>query len=183
MLIFMRSRDQRALQLRVYGTVPDFSLVAEDGRRVTSSDFAGRIFVADFIFTRCAGTCPVMSGQMRSLQAEFANLPDVLLVSITVDPGYDTQDILQQFAKQYGAVPKKWVFLTGDKSSIHHLAQKGFRLGVSEEGGTPVEPIIHSTKFVLVDRRSRIRGYYDGTEEESVKRLIDDVKALLKETS
>lgn len=182
-LIVFQNRGRQIPKLPVYSTVPDFSLVTEDGRRVSSGDLKGSVFVADFIFTRCAGTCPVMSGQMRELQNAFLDLPDVRLVSITVDPEYDTQEVLQKFAKQYGAKPQKWMFLTGDKATIHHLAQKGFRLGVSEEGGSAAEPIIHSTKFVLVDKQGRIRGYYDGTEEESVKRLIEDMRLLREETT
>jgi protein SCO1/2 len=181
-LILLQNRDERATQSPVYGTVPDFSLTAEDGRNVSLNDLSGKFFVVDFIFTRCAGTCPIMSRQMQVLQGEFVNLPDIRLVSITVDPDYDTQEVLQRYAKQYGSTPHKWTFLTGEKSSIHQLAQKGFRLGISEEDGTAAEPIIHSTKFVLVDQQRRIRGYYDGTEEESVQQLIVDIKRLVKES-
>lgn len=177
-LIVLQNRGPQTQPLPVYGAVPEFSLIAEDGRTISLDDLRGSMFIADFIFTRCAGTCPVMSRQMQVLQKEFVNDADIRLVSITVDPEYDTQEVLQKYAELYGARPGKWIFLTGEKSSIHSLAQKGFRLGVSEEGGTAAEPIIHSTKFVLVDMQGRIRGYYDGTEEESVKHLIDDVRTL-----
>jgi len=179
-LMVLQKRGSRTQALPVYGTVPEFSLIAEDGRTMALDDLRGRIFVVDFIFTRCAGTCPMMSRQMQVLQKEFADLTDIRLVSVTVDPEYDTPEVLRTYAHQYGASPDTWIFLTGEKSSIHRLAQQGFRLGVSDEGGTAAEPIIHSTKFVLVDRQGRIRGYYDGTEEESVKDLVKDIKVLVE---
>lgn len=180
-LIFVQNRQERKPQLPIYGAVPEFSLVAEDGRAVTRSDWFGKVAVVDFIFTYCAGTCPIMSTQMSKLQSVFAGSDAVRFVSITVDPERDTPEVLQEYAKQYDAKLHQWMFLTGEKSVIYQLSRNGFRLGVAEEEGSEEEPIIHSLKFVLLDRQSRIRGYYDGTEDESVQQLIVDMRTLLDE--
>lgn len=179
-LILLRPRD-RERQLPVLGSVPQFFLTAEDGRAVTRNDLADKLVVADFIFTHCAGTCPIMTESMVRLQSELAGYPDVHLVSFSVDPERDTPDVLKKYARAHGAIPGKWTFLTGEKKAIYELTRKGFRLGLAEEGGSPEEPILHSSKFVLVDRRVQIRGYYDGTEDAGLRKLIHDVRILREE--
>jgi protein SCO1/2 len=182
LFVVQKGGDDRQ-PLPVYGTVPEFSLTSEDGRTVNRNDLMGKVLVADFIFTRCGGTCPIMSARLVDVQTAMMDKDDVRLISFTVDPDYDTPEVLRQYAKRYNAVPGLWLFLTGGKRYIQDLSQKGFRLGVAAEGGSTAEPIIHSTKFVLVDRLARIRGYYDGTEELSVQQLIKDLGRLLKESS
>jgi protein SCO1/2 len=169
--------------LPVLGTVPEFSLIERSGRQIGLPDLRGHIWIADFIFTNCAGTCPVMTTAMVELQAETAkdNMNDVKLVSITVDPARDTPEVLKRFADGYGADAVQWHFLTGDSASIQQLANKGFRLSAATSGGSGDEPIIHSNRFVLVDRQARIRGYYDGTDEVAVKQLLHDIKRLYRE--
>jgi len=163
--------------LPVLGTLPDFSLTERSGQAFGLNDLRGKIWVADFIFTNCAGTCPIMTTAMTEIQqmALAEKLDAVKLVSITVDPERDTPEVLQRFADGYGALTGRWYFLTGDGAAIQQLANKGFLLSAAEE------PIIHSNRFVLVDRQGRIRGYYDGTEEESVKHLLTDLKTLYRE--
>lgn len=169
--------------LPVLSTVPDFTLTERSGQPFGLNDLRGHVWVADFIFTNCAGTCPIMTTAMTEIQktALAEKLDDVKLVSITVDPERDTPEVLQRFADGYGALKDRWYFLTGDGAAIQQLANKGFLLSAATSGGPAEEPIIHSNRFVLVDRQGRIRGYYDGTEEESVAQLLKDLKKLCHE--
>jgi protein SCO1 len=160
-----------------YGRVPEFSLTESSGRTVSLKDLHGKVWVADFIFTSCAGTCPMMSGQMRKMQDALPR--EIQMVSFTVDPARDTPAVLDGYAKKYGADPQRWMFLTGDRQSLYDLSIKGFKLALDDTQGTEAEPITHSSRFVLVDRNGQIRGYYSGTEEADLKRLADDVRKLL----
>lgn len=163
-----------------YGRVPAFSLIDQTGQPVTRDTLAGDVWIADFIFTRCAGQCPMMSVQMAALQNRFHDTPDVRLVSFTVDPAHDTLEVLAAYAGHYGAVSPRWRFLTGDRDALWGLARDGFKLGVSDDGTTE-EPIVHSIRLVLVDRQGRIRGYYDATEAMAVERLVRDARLALSE--
>jgi len=170
----------------VLGNLPDFSLTERNGQPFGLQNLRGKIWVADFIFTNCAGTCPIMTTAMTAIQkmALAENLNDVRLVSITVDPERDSLAALQRFADGYGALKDRWYFLTGDGAAIQQLANKGFLLSAAASTGVSAEePIIHSNRFVLVDRQGRIRGYYDGTDEESVKSLRKDLKTLYRESA
>jgi cytochrome oxidase Cu insertion factor (SCO1/SenC/PrrC family) len=162
-----------------YGTVPQFQLINQDNRPFGSKQLAGKIWIADFIFTTCPGPCPLISTRMRELQKPLEKT-DVHLVSITVDPEKDTPKVLRNYAEQFQAEPGRWDFLTGAKSTIYNLTQKGFKLAVSdgrEETGTPV----HSTRMVLLDRHGEIRGYYEATEADAVTKLLADTNHLLRE--
>jgi cytochrome oxidase Cu insertion factor (SCO1/SenC/PrrC family) len=117
-------------ELRPLGSVPDFSLLERSGRVVTNTDLQGKVWVVAFIFTRCVDECPLMSNHMARLQGAFAAAPDLFLVSITVDPEYDTPAVLSRYAESFGAHPQRWLFLTGDKATILRLAREGFHLGV-----------------------------------------------------
>ncbi len=164
-----------------FGEVPEFTLIERSGRTFTRSDLDGQIWVADFIFTNCAGTCPMMTDKMKLLQRE---LPEsVRMVSFTVDPYRDTPEVLARYADRHGAEGDRWVFLTGEKEELYTLSKEGFHLAVDDTIETEVEPITHSTRFALVDPSGKIRGYYAGTESESVARLVADVEALLDEIS
>jgi cytochrome oxidase Cu insertion factor (SCO1/SenC/PrrC family) len=116
--------------LRPLGTVPDFALQERSGRSVTSTDLLGKVWIAAFIFTRCADECPLMSNRLARLQEAFTAAPNLLLVSITVDPEYDTPAVLSRYAESFGAHPQRWLFLTGEKAAILRLARDGFHLGV-----------------------------------------------------
>src|SRR5207244_837513 len=116
------------------------------GRNITLQDLRGKIWIADFIFTSCAGTCPMMSAQMRKLQD---SLPaDIRLVSFSVDPGRDTPAVLASYATHFGAEPQRWVFLTGDRQALYDLSIKGFKLALDDTQGSETEPITHSSRFV-----------------------------------
>jgi protein SCO1 len=161
----------------VFNTVPDFTLIERSARAVNRQELVGKVWVADFIFTHCAGTCPLMTSKMRKLQD---TLPaEIQLVSFSVDPAQDTPEVLKQYAEQNGADPKRWLFLTGNKEAIYKLSLDGFKLGLDDTGGSVAEPITHSTRFALVDRQGRIRGYYGMDDEDAMDRLTKDVKALL----
>lgn len=172
--------------LQVLGELPDFDLSERSGRRVRLGDLRGTVWVADFVFTRCAGVCPVLSTRMAALQEplRIGEDPGVRLVSFSVDPAHDSPEVLREYAARYGASEQGWLFLTGERDQLHRLIKDGFRLSVAERDAAVADPnemITHSDRFVLVDGKGRIRGYYHGTEEESVARLVRDLQALRRE--
>jgi protein SCO1/2 len=169
----------RTEPLSEFGSVPDFTLVERNGQTVVRSDFDGKVWIADFIFTSCGGACPLMTEQMSQLQDVLPE--EVLLVSFTVDPTRDTPMVLASYADRHEADPDRWYFLTGSRDELYTLAQGGFHLAVDDTIGTEVEPIMHSSRFVLVDRAGNIRNYYDGTNAGEVSRIEDDVETLLSE--
>jgi cytochrome oxidase Cu insertion factor (SCO1/SenC/PrrC family) len=160
-----------------YFSVPDFKLTERSGRTIFHKDFAGSVWVADFIFTKCAGICPAMSANMRKLQDRLP--AEVRLVSFTVDPHNDTPEVLSKYAKRYGADRDRWLFLTGEPQALEQLSVGGFKLALDPTQGSEAEPITHSSRFVLVDRQGRIRGYYGMDEPEALDRLVADVLKLL----
>jgi len=175
----------RSPRLPVHGTVPDFLLTERSGRPLAQADLAGTIWIADFIFTRCPGVCPLLTSRMAHLQAALqdSNGEPVKLVSFSVDPEGDTPEVLRNYADRYGADPEQWLFVTGELQAMQRLIGEGFHLSMaklpSPEAKTSVTPIIaHSNRFILVDRNLQIRGYYHGNEEESLERILRDVEVL-----
>ncbi len=159
-----------------YRRLPDFRLTDQGGQPFGLRNLGGRVWIADFIFTTCAGQCPRMTEQMRRLQGL---LPEpIQMVSITVNPERDTSPLLNQYARENGADTRRWHFLTGDRPAIERLVLEGFLLSIGEGGG-PRELITHSDRFVLVDPEGRIHGYYDGTDPTQVEQLAQDAKVLL----
>lgn len=170
--------------LPVLGEVPDFTLTVHTGQPITLNDLRGRVWVANFFFTTCRSICPIMQDNMTEVQKAFADNPSVQIVSFTVDPQHDTVTVLSEYARKKGAIPGKWLFVTGEKKAIYRLARKGFKLAAEDvpeqlEGTT--HDFIHSDRFVLVDSQGRIRGYYSGMDMEQVRRLIKDTQQLLVE--
>jgi protein SCO1/2 len=168
---------KKAAPLPSYYAVPEFSLQDQTDTAVTLADLKGKVWIADFIFTNCAGTCPMMTAHMRKLHDAVP--ADIKLVSFTVDPARDTPKVLASYAAEYGATRDRWLFLTGDKEALYDLCVKGFKLALDETSGTDVEPITHSTRFVLVDKNGQVRGLYSGTEADDLTRLAADAKSLL----
>ncbi len=159
-----------------YSTVPDFTLTDQNGRPFASaSALRGQVWVADFIYTNCPGPCPRMSSQMHQVQTALAGSDGLMLVSFTVDPARDTPEVLATYARHFQAQPGRWFFLTGSQATLHHLSRDVFMLG--DIDGT----LEHSTRFVLIDRASHIRGYYLTSEDDAIPRLIADAKGLLRE--
>jgi protein SCO1/2 len=182
MLFWLRQVQVNHLSNRplpAYGTVPKFELVNQDSQPFGSAQLAGKIWIADFIFTTCPGPCPIISTRMGELQRPLEK-SDVHLVSVSVDPEKDTPEVLRAYADKLRKQPQRWDFLTGSRDTIYSLSKDGFKLGVSdgsEEEGIP----IHSTRFVLVDRRGTIRGYYDALAPDAVTKLLADTNHLLRE--
>lgn len=185
--------------LPVLGEVPAFSLTERSEKPVALDDLRGRVWVADFIFTNCAGPCPVMSRRMQDLQAELLRdrMDKVVCVSFSVDPERDTPAALREYADQRGASPSRWLFVTGPKAALRALCVNGFKLAVQDDA-SPDDQILHSSRFVLVDKRGRIRGYYRALADEEEQdvgaamqrpmnaeeklRLMRDIQALLRES-
>ena len=163
----------------VMGIVPDFSLTERSGRIVQKSDLLGSYWVASFIFTRCATTCPIASSQFTRLQADLPK--EVSLVSFTVDPDYDSPEVLAEYAEGYGADPDRWLFLTGEKNKLYKDIREGFHLAVEGNADAPSGfAVTHTPRFALVDDKGRIRGYYGSSEPEDMVRLRKDIMRLLK---
>lgn len=158
--------------------IPEFRLITQENKERGKSEMNGKITIVDFFFTSCPSICPVMSTEMERVDDAFRNEKDVQIYSISIDPEFDTPEILASYAQKHLATPDKWFFLTGDKSEIYNLARCGFILPTLDGMGDP-EEFIHSDKFVLIDDIGRIRGYYSGTNREEVDRLILETKILL----
>lgn len=157
--------------LPVYGAIAEFSLTNQVGRAVSLGDLRGHVWVADIIFTRCAGPCLKMSRQMKELEEALPGSSQTRLVTLTTDPVFDTPAVLQTYAERFGAKPERWLFLTGTKPQIAALAVDSLKLTAvektPEERANPQDLFIHSTIFVLADKRGRLRGVYE-TEGEGV---------------
>lgn len=163
-----------------YHTIGNFRLVNQDSAVVTNETLDGKIYVADFFFTSCRTICPVMKTQMMRVYEAVENDPNVALVSHTIDPEYDTVGLLHDYADRLGVKSSKWHFLTGDKDSIYYLAQTSYFVTAMEDD-SEVDGFIHSGAFLLIDKKGRIRGKYDGTKPEEVDKLIKDIGILEKE--
>lgn len=184
-LIGCESKAKQAPQAQEsYGQVADFSLAERGGRTVKLGDLHGKVWIASFIFTRCAGPCSQVSASMASLQKELAGEQGIVLVSFTVDPEHDTPKVLQEYGKRFSADPERWLFLTGKQDVVYPLIQKSFHLAVEPTTGAERRPgneVTHSTRLALVDRKGEIRGYFDGTNPDDVKGLPAKVRVLISE--
>jgi cytochrome oxidase Cu insertion factor (SCO1/SenC/PrrC family) len=167
--------------LNNYGAVPQFTLIERSGRSSTLADMRGKVWIADFIYTTCTDTCPMQSAAMARFQEKFGTQADLQFVSFTVDPERDTPDALARYANRFKASADRWLFLTGDKEDIAQLVQEGFRLSAAAvpDPTSKERVILHSPRFVLVDRKSQIRGYYDSRDNTALERLDKDVETLL----
>lgn len=175
----------KAEDLAVWGQVGDFKFTDQNGKTLEAKDLRGSAWVANFIFTRCGGTCPQMTRAMADLNRELADLPQVKLISFSMDPEYDTPEVLSKYAAKSDAVSPRWKFLTGDKNEMYRITRDDFKLVVkANDPSVPDEPIIHSSKFILVDAEGKIRGRFDGLSQdgpnlESMKLLAKSVRKLL----
>ncbi|PYK04462.1 MAG: hypothetical protein DME67_07910, partial [Verrucomicrobia bacterium] len=182
LLLWLWNVEVAALRQRTvssYGTVPSFQFVNQNGQPFGSAQLAGKIWIADFIYTTCPGPCPMISSRMNELQKPLEKT-DVHLVSFSVDPEKDTPDVLHRYAEKLQVEPGRWDFLTGPKSAIYKLSHDGFKLAISDGSDAQGIPV-HSTRIVLVDRHGQIRGYYDATEADAVTKLVADTNHLVRE--
>jgi protein SCO1/2 len=181
-LFWLRQVQVNALSSRPlpsYGTIPSFELTNQDAQPFGSRELVGKIWIADFIFTSCPGPCPIISTRMSELQKPLAK-SDVRLVSFSVDPEKDTPEVLRTYADKLRKEPFRWDFLTGPLDTITSLSRDGFKLAIASEEEPGSGPV-HSTRFVLVDRRGTIRGYYDALAADGVTKVLADANHLLRE--
>ena len=164
----------------VYHTISSFQFLNQDSALITNQTVDGKIYVADFFFTSCRTICPIMKTQMLRVYEKVKDDNDVLILSHTIDPEYDTVGLLRDFAERLGVSSTTWHFLTGNRDDIYNIAEKSYFSTVMEDSLEP-DGFIHSGAFLLIDRKQRIRGKYDGTKEEDVDRLIRDIERLKRE--
>jgi len=173
--------DKSILHIRRGHTIADFSLINQNGDTVTQKDYEDKIYVADFFFTRCQTICPIMTNNMAKVQQAFLNDDDVMILSHSVTPVMDSVPVLREYANHKGVIDKKWNVTTGDKKHIYELARKSYFAVIDEGGDGGEQDFIHTENFILVDKKRRIRGFYDGTSKEEVDKLIADIRILKKE--
>ncbi|UII79307.1 SCO family protein [Flagellimonas sp. CMM7] len=158
-------------------TVADFKLTNQNGEVITQSDYDNKIYVTDFFFTRCPSICPIMSNNMEKLQQAFLNNDDVMFLSMSVTPEMDSVPVLRKYATDKGVIDSKWNITTGNKKHIYNLARKSY-FAVVDQGDGGLQDFIHTPNFILVDKAKQIRGVYDGTNNDEILRLIDDINIL-----
>lgn len=169
----------------LFRTIPHFSFIDQNGKVFTDQNTKGKIYVANFIFTRCGLICPKVTNQLARVQDAFLDKNEVIFLSHSVDPKFDTPEILKKYAEKNEAIEGKWYFLTGDKGEIYKQALKGYFVPISDASvydkaiTNPDEAFIHSEKMILVDKERIIRGFYDGTDSKEVDRLMVEIKILL----
>jgi protein SCO1/2 len=161
-----------------YHTISKFSFTNQNGKIITEKDYDGKIYVADFFFTTCQTICPIMTNNMVDVQSAFLNNPKIMLLSHTINPEQDNVSVLKKYAIDKGVIDSKWNLVTGAKRDIFYIARKSYLI---MKTGKPSEmyDMVHTENLALIDTKKRIRGFYDGTNKEDTKRLIDDIKWLL----
>jgi len=173
--------DESVVHIRSNHKVSDFELINQNGETITEANYKGKIYVADFFFTRCMTICPVMTTNMGKLQEAFLNDDDVLFLSHSVTPDIDSVSVLKAYAIDKGVIDAKWNITTGDKKHIYKLARKSY-FAVLEDGDGGLQDFVHTENFILVDKKKQIRGFYDGTSAEDIERLILDIRILKNES-
>ena len=178
--VFVLERSTRRPPPALIARLPELELLDSAGRPVRRADLAGRPFVADFIFTRCAVYCPRLTAEMKALGPRLP--AGVRRVSITVDPEHDRPEILADYERKWDVgASEDWLFLTGEKPAVLDLIRKGFLLPVEDDPDNAAMPILHSNRFALVDGSGRLRGTYDAFEPEAIELLLADLGAVLAE--
>lgn len=172
--------DTTVQHISKYHTIADFSFTNQNGKKITQEDYEGKIYVADFFFTTCPTICPIMQENMVEIQNAFKENPSVLLLSHTVMPDIDSVPVLKKYALEKGVIDSKWNLVTADKKDIFYIARKSY-LAVKTDTAGELYDMVHTENFILVDEKRRVRGFYDGTKKEDIKRLIEDIHFLLGE--
>ncbi len=165
----------------IYHQIANFNLTNQIGQVVNQNTTKNKIYIANFFFASCQSICPMMSNQLQEVQKAFLADDSVLILSHSVNPLHDTVAVLSNYADTYGVKTNKWHLLTGNKKQIYDLAKTSYLVNAFEDDGSP-EGFLHSELFLLIDKKARIRGIYDGTNTSEVKKLIEDVKLLKQET-
>jgi protein SCO1/2 len=190
-LLLMKRTDQS--EFPVIGQLSKFELMDENGVKISNEDLKGKVWLADVIFTRCPGPCAKMTHHLAEIQKELKSLESVRLVTLTSDPEYDTAEVLNRYAKRFGADTNQWMFLTGAKAEIRRLEVSDFKFVVVEKNtaqrDVPEDLFIHSTWYVVVDRDGKVRGwkdaaggihaYYDSEDAGDRQRVVENIRRLL----
>ncbi len=172
--------DSTIQHVKKYHRIADFSLVNQNGQTISQDNYKDKIYVADFFFTTCLTICPIMTDHMVVIQEQLKDDQEVLLLSHSVTPEIDSVAQLKKYALEKGVNDAKWNLVTGDKKQIYQLARKSY-LAVKEDGDGGPHDMIHTENFILIDKKRRIRGFYDGTNREDIDKLMDDIKILKRE--
>jgi len=158
-------------------TIADFALINQNGRTITQKDYKDKIYVADFFFTTCPSICPIMTKNMAKIQDALLDDEEVLLLSHSVTPEIDSVAQLKKYALEKGVNDTKWNLVTGDKKQIYELARKSY-LAVKNDGDGGPYDMIHTENFILVDKEKRVRGFYDGTNDDDIETILADIEIL-----
>ncbi len=172
-LLFMQ--DVTSVPAPVLSEVQDFSLIDTEGKPFTKNELAGKVWVADLVFTSCEMMCPMMTRKLKTVADNFADVADLRLVSVSVDPEIDTPEVLKKYAADHGATDPRWFFLTGKMTDIRKLAIESFKLATTDS------PSLHSNRFVLVDRNARVRGYFDPEDKAQMRKLLEQLRSVINE--
>ncbi len=172
--------DESIQFVKKYHTIAPFSMTNQNGQTITEKDYENSIYVADFFFTTCPSICPIMTKNMYALQEKLADLPQVKLLSFSVRPQIDSVAQLKSYALKNKVDDTRWNLVTGSKKEIYTLARKSY-LVVKDDGDGGSYDMIHTENFVLVDKQKRIRGFYDGTQQEAMDAIYNDIKLLVTE--
>jgi protein SCO1/2 len=179
-LPFLGPKQVNAQGDTVYHQIPSFRFLNQDSVFVNEKDVEGKVYVADFFFTTCPTICPKMKTQMLRIYERYKDRDEVRIISHSIDPDFDTPNVLKDYASRLQVKAPKWNLLTGDKAAIYQLGQKSYMVSAQEDpneaGG-----FVHSGAFILVDKNRHVRGIYDGTVEAEVNHLLEDMEILLKE--
>jgi protein SCO1 len=159
-------------------SVPDFSFTNQDNEEVTLINFKDKIWVTDFFFTTCTGICPIMKTNMAIVLDSFRSNDNVMMLSHTVEPEHDSVNVLKSFSLKYGNINDKWHFVTGDKAQIYKQARKAYFIAEESKNVVIEDDFVHSQNLALIDRDGHIRGFYDGTDTASMKKLVIDIRSL-----
>ncbi|MCB9426689.1 MAG: SCO family protein [Flavobacteriales bacterium] len=171
--------DTSIQHVKKYHTIADFSFINQYRDTITQEDFKGKVYIADFFFTTCPTICPIMTKNMSGLQKELMRFPEVKLLSHTVMPHIDSVSVIKAYGDKHGAIKDKWHLVTGNKKDIYYTARKSYMVVKTSEA-SELYDMVHTENFVLVDTKRRVRGYYDGTNEEEMVRLLEDIEWLIQ---
>ncbi len=171
--------DSTLQYVKKYHIIANFSLINQNGKTITQADYKDKIYVADFFFTTCQTICPIMTDHMVKIQEELKDDDEVLLLSHTVTPEIDSVGQLKRYALEKGVNDSKWNLVTGDKKEIYNLARKSYL--AAKDVPYSENDLVHTENFILVDKKKRIRGFYDGTDPEAIEKLLADIQILKQE--
>jgi protein SCO1 len=170
--------DQRATTNPHF--IRDFTLINQKGDTISAAAVSDKVYIANFFFVRCPTICPLMTSNLAAIHKKFKHRADFLILSHTVTPDYDTPGVLWNYSEKYDADQDKWLFLTGDKKEIYDLARRSY-FAVLDHGDGEMQDFIHTENIVLIDKRRRIRGFYDGTSSKELTKMRSDIEKLLEE--